>query len=127
MMPRDNARHGRGRLRQSEMLTAADEVDDLDLIPFVDLCRIEQRALQDDEIPFDGNSPAVDVEPLQQVGDRQGSGDVERVAVQNNLQILPEGLPPLGLPTRSLARRVAGALRSRGSLARSLAASVDGI
>src|SRR6187200_1921793 len=33
----------------------------------------------------------------------------------------PEGLAPLGLLTCSLARRCAGALRSRGSLARALA------
>ena len=36
--------------------------------------------------------------------------------------VSPEGLRPSDSPTRSLARRCAGALRSRGSLARSLAA-----
>ena len=39
--------------------------------------------------------------------------------------VLPEGLRPSDSPTRSLARRCAGALRSRGSLARSLAAQVS--
>src|SRR6185436_12592202 len=41
--------------------------------------------------------------------------------VQVHGHVLPEGLRPSDSPTRSLARRCAGALRSRGSLARSLA------
>src|SRR5262249_61998826 len=36
---------------------------------------------------------------------------------ETHIAILPEGLRPSDSPTRSLARRFAGALRSRGSLA----------
>src|SRR5688500_9760080 len=89
-----------------KVLSAPYEIDYLNLIALVDLGRLAERAFQDDEIAFDGDPAGVDFEPFQQVGDRQGPGDVERVAVQRDLQILPEGLPPLGLPTRSLALRV---------------------
>ena len=41
--------------------------------------------------------------------------------------LLSEGLRPSDSPTRSPARRFVGALRSRGSLAHSLAACVGGV
>jgi hypothetical protein len=43
--------------------------------------------------------------------------DRERYQAAHKRPILPEGLRPSDSPTRSLARRFAGALRSRGSLA----------
>ncbi len=52
-------------------------------------------------------------------------GARQRVLVIRAALVLPEGLRPSDSPTRSLARRYAGALRSRGSLARSLAAQVS--
>jgi hypothetical protein len=58
---------------------------------------------------------------IRKVEERVGYGAIVARRELLGHQILPEKLSPLGLPTRSLARRVAGALRSRGSLAPSLA------
>ena len=56
------------------------------------------------------------------VGRRRPGGPVDGLHA-----LLTEGLRPSDSPTRSLARRFAGALRSRGSLARSLATQVSWI
>src|SRR6185437_14478894 len=48
---------------------------------------------------------------------RRAFADVRRAATARLRLVLLEGLRPSNSPTRALARRFAGALRSRGSLA----------
>ena len=64
-----------------------------------------------------------DIAQQQVRGADDTSGEVDRILeldadfLPDDIHILPEGLCPSDSPTRSLARRFAGALRSRGSLA----------
>src|SRR5262245_6144630 len=48
------------------LLTASDEVDDLNLIALADLREIEDRALEHHEIVFDRHATGVDIELSQQ-------------------------------------------------------------
>jgi hypothetical protein len=66
------------------LLPASDEVDDLHFIACADRRDIEGRALDDDEIMLDGDTPCIDVEPIQQLGDGQRSRGFERFAIQRD-------------------------------------------
>ena len=50
-------------------LPAADEIDDLDAVAFVDERHIEQLPLENREIVLDGHATRVNRQPRQQVGD----------------------------------------------------------
>ncbi len=78
-------------------------------VPLGGLQRGEQGELQ---------QPDVGAQQLQLRADPDGRGAADHaVRVQVRLLVLSEGLRPSDSPTRALARRFAGALRSRGSLA----------
>src|SRR5688572_31722355 len=52
-------------------LSAADEVDDLDAVAFVDERHLEHRPLENDEVVLDSHAARINRQPRQQVGDRQ--------------------------------------------------------
>src|SRR5581483_10245483 len=51
--------------------SAADEIDDLDLIAIVDGGRVVGGALDDDQVVLDRDAPRIDLELSQQFTDRQ--------------------------------------------------------
>ncbi len=57
--------------------SAAHEVHDLDLIAFADLGAVECRALEDDEVVFNGDAACVDVQLREQRAHCQRAGDLE--------------------------------------------------
>jgi hypothetical protein len=67
-------------LREKQMASyggqasTADEVDDLDLIALLDRRGVEQRALQHNEIEFNGNAAGIDVETREKFGDSERTG-----------------------------------------------------
>ena len=61
-------------------LPAADEVDDLDAVAFVDERHFEHRPLENGEVVLDSHAARIDRQPRRQVGDRQRP--VERRAVR---------------------------------------------
>jgi len=68
------------------VLAAADEVDDLDVVPFGDHRLRVRLALEHDEITLDRDPARVDVQPIEELADREGAGDLMCVAVQGYLQ-----------------------------------------
>src|SRR5947209_2983919 len=70
----------------SALLSAADEVHDLHPIAVADERLAERRTLEYDEVVLDGDAARIDLEPAEQLGNGEGTGDVEAVAVQRNLQ-----------------------------------------
>lgn len=67
--------------------SAADEVDDLDLVAFLDGRAVERVVFQHHEIVLHGNASRVDVQSREKLGYRQGTGDLVAVAVQGDLQV----------------------------------------
>lgn len=67
---------GTGHLIASTLASrpASDEVHDLHLIPAADEGRLEGPALENREIELDGDALRVDLEPGEQIGDRQLTG-----------------------------------------------------
>src|SRR5262245_18655366 len=65
---------------------AAHEVDDFDLIARVDGGPIERRALEHDEVVFDGHASLVYVERGEQLADGQRSGELVRIAIERDGQ-----------------------------------------
>ena len=64
--------------------TAADEIDDLDLIALADDGAVERRPFENHEVVFDGDAACVDIERRQQFTDRERTGKIEGIAVQSN-------------------------------------------
>src|SRR3954467_172485 len=69
-------------------LAAADEVDDLPRVPFVDRRGPQTRPLDDVEIVLHRHAPRLDVELGEQGGNAHRAGQLERVAVQADFQRL---------------------------------------
>jgi len=69
-------------------LAAPDKVHDLDLVAFADLGCLERGALQHHEVVLDSDAPGVDLELLEEAGDGQGSGDLERITVDHDFQVI---------------------------------------
>jgi len=67
--------------------TAANEVDDFDLVVFSDERLIVGPALDDDLVVLDGDAARVDAQLREQGSDGQWSGEFVRIAIQSDLQI----------------------------------------
>src|SRR5260370_23193087 len=65
-------------------LPAADKVDDLDFVALADRRTVERVALEHGQIVLDRHAPGVDLQPRQQFGDRQRTGELMRAAVQRD-------------------------------------------
>jgi hypothetical protein len=65
-------------------LSATDKIDDFDLVAGVYDGLVKRCPFEDDEIMFDGNTAWVDFEPAEQLGHRERTIDVERIAVERN-------------------------------------------
>src|SRR5947207_14977102 len=66
--------------------SAADEVDDFDPIAVPHHGFGKGRTLENRQIVLDGDTPRIDLEPVEQLGHRQRTGNLDGVAVQRNLQ-----------------------------------------
>jgi hypothetical protein len=64
---------------------AADKIDHLDLIAIRDEGGVERPPPQDDEIVFDRNAAAVDVQLPQQVSDGHRTRQLEPIAVERDV------------------------------------------
>src|SRR6476661_6225255 len=67
-------------------MSAADEVDDLDLVAVVHRGAVERLALDDRQVVLDGDAPGVDLQLRQKFVHGEGSGEIVRLAVQGNPQ-----------------------------------------
>ncbi len=65
-------------------LAAADEVDDLDFVAFIDDDRVERGALENGEIELDGDAPRIDRQVSEQLGHRQRARQLVRLAIQSD-------------------------------------------
>jgi hypothetical protein len=65
-----------------------DEIDDLDLIAIAHQRRRKRVALDDDHVVFDGNTPGIDVQSIEQLLHGHGLLEIVRVPVERN----PHGL-----------------------------------
>ena len=72
-------------------LPPADEANNLDFIPFADRRLIVLVSLDHRHVVLDGDDAGVDVELGEQRADRDGAGDLERLAIQSygQTRILP--------------------------------------
>ena len=69
-------------------MSSADEVDDLDLIPFLDHRLVVIGAFDNGEVALDGDPARVDTERVQERDDRKRDGELVRIAIQADLQAL---------------------------------------
>jgi hypothetical protein len=58
-----------------------DEIDDLDLIAIAHQRRRKRVALDDDHVVFDGNTPGIDVQSIEQLLHGHGLLEIVRVPV----------------------------------------------
>ena len=93
------------------MLSTTDEIDDLHLIAFSYFGRLERRALQDNQVVFDRDAARVDLELVQQRRYRPRPGELERVAIQNDLQGRASRSASTKLPTGRSDCSFTGSLR----------------
>jgi hypothetical protein len=63
---------------------AANEIDDLNLIPFLDHRLVVIGAFDNGEVVLDSDPARVDTERVQERGDRERGGELVRIAVQAN-------------------------------------------
>src|SRR5262245_38511201 len=83
MMSRE--RNSRPAMTNGSMgLSSADEVHDLDLIPFAESGAAVLVPLDHDEVALDRHAPRIDAELGEQVVNRQRVRDGERVSVQHD-------------------------------------------
>ena len=74
-------------LRQS---AAADEIDDLDFVPRLDARRVVEMAFDHHGVVLDSDQAGIDLQFGKQCADGDGTGDLERLAVQTYGQSLPQ-------------------------------------
>src|SRR5213082_2338955 len=74
-------------------LSAADEVDDLDLVPFVHRGRVVSLTLDDFHVVLDRDETGIDVEMREQGCNRERAGDLVAVPIQLYRQSLSQRLP----------------------------------
>ena len=66
------------------LLASADEIDDLHGIAVVDHDVRKGVAFEDGQIVFDGDAARIDVQPLEQLDERNRTVELESFAVQGN-------------------------------------------
>ena len=73
--------------------SAADEVDDFDLVALVDHRRLVAVTFDDHDVVLDRDAAGIDVELREQRADRERAGDLVTVPVQLYRQSLSQRLP----------------------------------
>src|SRR3954453_9007978 len=82
--------------------SSPDEIHDLNPVAVVDQRVDEQMPLENRKVVLDGHAPRVDVEPGEQVGNRQRRIELEGLPVEGNAQMRGTARP-LSVPRRSAA------------------------
>ena len=74
----------RDGIRDSDHGASSNKIHDLDLIAVLNLRAVVVGALDDVQVVLDGHAARVDVQLREQGGQRERSGDLVRVAVQDD-------------------------------------------
>lgn len=80
-----------GSWRVRHRLSTTHEVHDFNFIPLANHRRREPVALDDREVVLDGDSAGINLQLLEELQDRELAGELERITVEANFQILPHG------------------------------------